>query len=122
MSNRSKRNPSRRQSPTPARTLAVAIGGTGLGLAAPAAALLAGPGEAHAAPPIPFTDICGGTSLFGCDALNASSLITTALPSGLSDPLGLTNTFLDIAGGIPVLNVFIGNGADGTAAHPDGFN
>src|SRR6478672_559378 len=122
MSSRSKRGPSRRQSPTPARTLAVAIGGAGIVLAAPAAALMVSPGEAHAAPAIPFVDLCGGTSIFGCNPLGGSSLVNASLVSDISDPLGLTSSFLDLAGGIPVLNVFIGNGADGTAAHPNGFN
>ena len=29
---------------------------------------------------------------------------------------------MDIAGQIPILNDFVGNGADGTASHPDGYN
>ena len=54
-----------------------------------------------------------------CDASAAASpvvggLIGTAFTA--ADPL------LGIAGQIPVLNIFIGDGADGTAAHPDGGN
>jgi hypothetical protein len=61
-----------------------------------------------------------------------SSVTTLSLPPGvttpstlpglLADPFGLTTDFFGIAGAIPGLNVFIGNGANGTALHPDGFN
>jgi hypothetical protein len=126
MSNRSKRGPGRRRSPAPARTLAVAIGGAGLVLAAPAAALLASPGEAHAAPVVPIGDICGGASPLRLRRARSVQPSHYGVANRCYDPFGLTstftNTFLDLADGIPVLNVFIGNGADGTAAHPNGFN
>src|SRR6478609_6501553 len=110
MSSRSKRGPSGRQSR--GQALAVAIGGAGIVLAAPAAALLVAPaGVAHAAPAAPSAEVCG-----------VPSLVNASLAPNLADPLGFANPFLDIAGAIPGLNIFIGNGADGTAAHPDGFN
>jgi hypothetical protein len=33
-----------------------------------------------------------------------------------------SDPFLNLAGGIPILNIFIGNGADGTAFNPNGAN
>jgi hypothetical protein len=108
---------------------AAAVSGAGLLLAGPAAALLANPGEAHAAPgtPAPQQPI---TSLFGCvlgsanPAENCDAGDNVASARGLGNGLALANLdpFLDIAGGIPILNIFVGNGADGTALHPNGYN
>src|SRR3954466_8268126 len=101
---------------------AAAVGGAGLVLSAPAAALLAMPGEAHAAPALPIP-----TSLFGCflgstvgDECLAGD--NAGLAASLTEGLATAQPFLDMAGGIPIVNIFIGNGADGTAAHPNGFN
>src|SRR5882757_7017448 len=130
----------RRKSVRPLVATAAVIGGVGIVLGAPVAALFIGPAVAQAAPPLvsapqaPPTDLCGG--FIGCNDLSASSVPSTgsslfggsaalaALPVGvnLGDPFGIANAFLNIAGTIPGLNLFIGNGADGTAAHPDGFN
>src|SRR5690348_10706749 len=101
---------------------AVAVGGAGLVLSAPAAALLAMPGEAHAAPLAPTPN-----GLFGCivgtttgdECLAGDS---AGLGDSLTASLATAQPFLDVAGGIPIVNIFIGNGADGTAAHPNGFN
>ena len=146
MSNRSKqlqksnRGGGSRRMRKPVRPLvATMIGGAGIVLGAPVAALFTGSGVAQAAPLVsaplqPPTDLCGG--LIGCNDLVASSVPSTgsslfggsaaltALPAGtnLGDPFGIANAFLDVAGTIPGLNLFFGNGADGTAAHPDGFN
>jgi hypothetical protein len=96
---------------------AAAIGGAGLVVATPAAALLASPGEAHAAPPV---DLFGCVvAPFGSSCLSPDNV---ALAASLTGGLALADPFLDLAGAIPVVNVFIGNGADGTAAHPNGFN
>src|SRR5882757_2456748 len=108
------------------------IGGAGVVLGAPVAALFIGSGVAQAAPLVsPPSDLC--TSLVGCNnpsaSLTGSSLFgpsaaLTIVPAGpsVADPFGFTNAFFNLAGAIPGLNLFIGNGADGTAAHPDGFN
>src|SRR6476469_8121685 len=106
----------------PLAATAAAVGGAGLVLSAPAAALLAMPSEAQAAPLMPapaglfgcfFGSTVGGDCLAGDNA---------GLASGLTDGLATAQPFLDMAGGIPIVNIFIGNGADGTAAHPNGFN
>src|SRR5882757_2774499 len=126
----------RRKPARPLLAAATVIGGAGIVLGAPAAALFVGSGVAQAAPLVSApTDVCA-SGLVGCTDPSASSLSSTgtslfgggaalsAIPAGpgLADPFGLTNAFLDLAGAIPGLNLFIGNGADGTAAHPDGFN
>src|SRR5882757_9593645 len=146
MSNRSKQLQTSERGTESPRTrkpllpfVAAAIGGAGIVLGAPVAALFIGPGVAQAAPLVsaplqPATDLCGG--LIGCNDLSASSVPSsgsslfggsaalTALPAGtnLGDPFGIADAFLDVAAAIPGLNFFVGNGADGTAAHPDGFN
>src|SRR5882757_6297129 len=105
----------------PWATTAVVIGGTGMVLAAPAAALLISPAVAQAAPPpvvdplCPLVGSCAGGSL-------GASIAGVVGPAGLVDPFGSPTDLLGFAGGIPILNIFIGNGADGTALHPDGFN
>ncbi len=38
----------------------------------------------------------------------------------LAPATALANPFFDILGGIPIVNIFIGNGANGTADNPDG--
>ena len=93
------------------------LSGVAILFAVPAAALLTVP-AAQAAPvaqvPAPFENPEWwinrhrpmGSGLIGGSGLSAGSL----------DP------FFDIAGLIPVLNVFIGNGADGTLASPNGGN
>src|SRR5882757_5806231 len=138
----SKRGTDSRRARKPLRPLvatAAVIGGAGIVLGAPVAALFIGQGVAQAAPLVsapqaPATDLCGG--LIGCNDLSASSVPSSgsslfggsaalaALPAGanLGDPFGIADAFLNIAGAIPGLNFFVGNGADGTAAHPDGFN
>jgi len=101
----------------PFAATAAAVGGAGLVVAAPAAALLAMPGRAQAAP--------APTGLIGCVlTLNGDCLDnqSTAIGSSLTDGMATAEPFLDIASGIPIVNIFIGNGADGTAAHPNGFN
>ena len=113
----SRRRQSRHRAPKKSRPLvatAAAIGGAGLVLAAPAAALLANPGSAHAAP----TD--GVTDLFGCaiTSMQGGPCLTNldqAKNRNITDSLFYYDPLLDIAGAIPVLNAFIGNGADGTA-------
>src|SRR5882757_274369 len=95
---------------------AVAIGGAGIALAAPGAALLATPAVAQAAP-LPAVDpLCSLLGSCSSGGLGAS------VAHNLADPFGLPTDLMGFAGGIPVLNIFIGNGADGTALHPDGFN
>jgi hypothetical protein len=87
---------------------AAAIGGAGIILGSPAAGLLAAPGLAHAAPAVPAPQQLGNVgSIFGSSGLG-----------GISD---LLTPVFAIAGAIPIVNIFIGNGANGTAAHPDGF-
>src|SRR5882757_9108612 len=104
------------------RAWAVAIGGAGIVLAAPAAALLATPAVAQAAPVPPIDPLC--TLLAGCGSGGGvgASIASLVPPGGLADPFGLPTALLGFAGAIPGLNIFIGNGADGTALHPDGFN
>ena len=84
---------------------AAAIGGAGIVLAAPAAALITA-SEAQAAPvfPVPAQFEIPGLDFFGAGGLSAALL----------DP------FFDIAGIIPGLNIFIGNGVDGTLTSPNG--
>lgn len=82
------------------------------------------------ATPAQSTGPCGLPLACAAGGFNtsASSLFgPTIQPVGLAalgpiDPVALANPFIDIAGTIPVLNIFIGNGQDGTAAHPDGFD
>ena len=105
-----------RRSRRPARPLvatAAAIGGAGLVLAAPGAALMANPAEAQAQP----IDLSALTSLFG------GSFAIPLTPAGLVGTAGSTfDPILDIATAIPFLNLFVGNGPDGTAASPNGGN
>ena len=82
------------------------IGGAGMILAAPTAALLANPAEAQAQP----IDLTSLTSIFGNSGL--SGIAGTAT--------GLATPFVNLANGIPILNIFISNGANGTADSPDG--
>ncbi|MDQ1716904.1 MAG: hypothetical protein QOE89_857, partial [Pseudonocardiales bacterium] len=98
---------------TPSRSLAaVAIGGAGLVLAVPAAAFLVTPGRAQAAPLcVPPTVIC-----------NVSAAASPVVASIFGTAFGAADPLLDIAGQIPIINIFIGNGAAGTALHPDGGN
>jgi hypothetical protein len=105
----------------PLLATAMAIGGAGIALSAPAAVLLAAPGVAQAAPPPAADPAC---PLFGsCNPPSVGSAVASfAGPGNLADPFGVPTAFLSLAGAIPIVNVFIGNGADGTAAHPDGFN
>ena len=107
MANPSKRSVGAHRARTPVRswrTTAAAIGGAGMLLGAPAAALLATPGIAQA-------DVCQINGLFGCNGLSANS-----------DTSAMSNVVADPSGGDPFYNYFFGNGADGTADHPDGFN
>jgi hypothetical protein len=88
------------------KQLVAVIGGVGVVLAAPAAGLMA-PSEAHAAPVIPVPQqVIPGFAFFGSSGLSAALL----------DPI------FDIFGLVPGLNIFIGNGADGTATSPNGGN
>src|SRR5690349_1087639 len=82
---------------------AAAIGSAGLILGAPAAGLLAAPGVAQAAPvvPAPLQGIDFG-NLFGSGGLGGFDAI-----------FGFFNA-------IPIVNIFISNGANGTADSPDG--
>src|SRR5882757_246420 len=132
MSNRSNQGSGSHQAQRPVRHLvatAAVISGAGIVLGAPVAALFIGSGVAQAAPLVSApTDLCS-SSLAGCNDPSASSLFgastaLTVIPAGpgISDPFGLADAFFDLAGSIPGLNLFIGNGADGTAEHPDGFN
>src|SRR5882757_2251116 len=91
----------------PFMATAAAVGGAGLILGAPAAGLMAAP-VAQAAPvvPVPQQFEIPGLDFFGGSGLSAALL----------DPL------FDIAGLIPGLNIFIANGADGTATNPNGGN
>src|SRR5690349_1319936 len=85
----------------PLLTAAVAIGSAGLILGAPCAGL------AHAAPvlaPQQFGNLGNLGNLFGSGGL-----------SGFDAVFGFFNM-------VPIVNMFISNGADGTAQHPDGFN
>ena len=114
MSNRSKRGTGSHLSKKPARSLkatAAVIGGAGMILAAPGAALLADPPEAQAQ-----GDLATLTTLFGASGLNG------AVGAGVGAATGLADPFFAIASGIPFVNIFIGNGADGTAANPNGGN
>ena len=104
---------SQRSRRRPLAATAAAIGGAGLVLGAPAAALVAAP-AAQAAPvasvPQQLPDLgglFGGLDLFGGSGLGG---LTSLFPS----------TFLDFAGFIPGLNIFIGNGADGLLPGADG--
>jgi hypothetical protein len=99
----------------------VAIGGAGIALSAPAAALLVNPGVAQAAPPPASDPLC---PLFGScmPASVGSTVASLAGPGNLADPFGVPTAFFGLAGAIPIVNVFIGNGGGGTAVHPVGFN
>ena len=106
----------------PLLATAVAVGGAGVLFAAPAAALLASPAEAHAAPTDSVGDLLGcvvGSVLRGSCVGATQNAVT---PAAVSAESPLTDPLLNIAGEIPVLNLFIGNGADGSAFHPNGFN
>src|SRR4051794_28690215 len=98
------------------------IGGAGMILAAPAVALLANPAQAQAAPTDGIEDLlgCAVTSLTQGDSCLTD--LSDARTRNVTDSRMYYDPFLDVAGAIPGLNTFIGNGADGTAAHPDGFN
>ena len=104
---------SQRSRKRPLVATAAAIGGAGLVLATPAAALMAAP-VAQAAPVVPapqqipgLGDLLGGLDLFG--------------PGGLGGLTGLLpSSFLDFAGLIPGLNIFVGNGQDGLLPGSDG--
>ena len=108
MSIRSERGSGSKQSRRPLVATAAVIGGAGMVLGAPAAALIAAP-VAQAAPvfavpqqlpPIPpFPPIGGG-----------------GISAAFLDPV------YDIFGLIPGLNIFVSNGIDGTAASPNGGN
>ena len=102
----SNRGTASRRSRKPARPFAAtaaAIGGAGLVLAAPCAALMANPPEAQAQTGIPIIDSIFGGAFAGIPLTPAGVVDTT---TGLADP------FLDLAGAIPILNIFVGNGAD----------
>ena len=112
-----------------ATTLAV-LGGASLFLAVPAAALMAGSGVANAAPAeesaqctqLPACLGGGSTptapSLFG----PATFALALAPDSATNDLVDLFNPFVDLAGAIPIVNIFVGNGTDGTAFNPNGGN
>ncbi|MDT5187814.1 MAG: hypothetical protein QOI28_65, partial [Mycobacterium sp.] len=109
---------------------AAAVGGAGMVLAAPGAALLANPGQAHAAPLEQLFGCAFGTVPVGdCDAASQSTpfviglgLQSATLAPSFGTGLDAADPFLDLAGGIPILNIFIGNGADGTQFSPNGTN
>ena len=90
---------SRRRPVRPLAATAAVIGGAGLILGAPAAALLAAPGVSYAAPLAPVPLQAGALDFFGSAGLDG---------------------IFDVFGAIPILNIFIGNGADGTATSPNG--
>lgn len=98
-------------------------------LALPVAALLAGAGVANTTPD-PGPEQCsqlplclGGTlDPVACSVFGLANLTVNLTQVGTFDPLALANPFLDIAWVIPILNVFVGNGIDGSALHPNGFN
>ena len=109
MSKRSNRGTGSRRSRKPARPLvatAAAIGGAGIVLAAPGAAFMAPP-EAQAQDWYSdhrqhFRSALAG--LGGGIPLTPAGVVETT--TGLSDPL------FDLAGAIPILNIFVANGAD----------
>ena len=115
MSNRSKRGTGSHLSKKPARSLkatAALIGGAGIIVAAPGAALLASPPEAQAQ-----IDLTSITSIFtGGAGLSGTTGALVGTATGLTDPI------FAFLGGIPLVGAFIGNGADGTAANPNGGN
>src|SRR5882757_1864506 len=110
MSDRGHRGTGSHRVRRPVRPLVVAaIGGAGVVLGAPVAALLIGSGVAQAAPLVSApTDVC--TSLVGCNDPSASSVSSTGgslfggsaalalIPAGpgVGDPFGLANAFLDL--------------------------
>src|SRR5262245_19948565 len=94
----------------PLAATAAAIGSAGLIIGAPAAGLLAAPGLAQAAPVVPAPLQSGGLGdLFGSSGL--SSLFGSGSGLGLGSFSSFLTPVFDIAGAIPVLNIFIGNGA-----------
>src|SRR5882757_7419585 len=111
--------------------LAAAIGGAGIVLAAPGAALLVAPGVAQAAPVAanPVCPLFGGCAsgglgsgigdVVGLAAPTPNALAVGVVGAGVDGPL---SALIGIAGQIPFVNIFVHNGADGTAAHPDGGN
>ena len=113
----------RRRSIRPLATTAAVIGGAGVVLCAPGAALLVAPAAQAApyvsAPASPPNDLC--VVMTGCNNIPAGNLFgAAALSAGTTtDPF---TALFDLAGAIPGVNLLIGNGADGTAAHPNGFN
>ena len=109
MSKRSNRGTDSRRSRKPKRPLlatAAAIGGAGLILATPGAALMAAPGKRR--PRRWSRRRCkqGDLDFFGTGGLSAAPF----------DPI------FELFGAIPFVKIFIGNGADGTAANPNGGN
>ena len=90
---------------------AAAIGGAGIVLAAPGAAFMAAP-EAQAQTGIPIIDTIFGQALAGLGGggipLTPAGVVKTT--TGLLDPL------INIAGAIPILNIFIANGTDADPA------
>jgi hypothetical protein len=110
---------------------AAAIGGAGIVLAAPGAALLVAPGVAQAAPVAanPVCPLFGGCAsgglgsgigdVVGLAAPTPNALAVGVIGAGVDGPL---SALIGIAGQIPFVNIFVHNGADGTAAHPDGGN
>ena len=114
MSKHSTRGTDSRRSRKPKRPFvatAAAIGGAGLVLAAPGAALMANPAEAQAQGGL--SDL---TSLFGNAGLSGLGGTAAGAVTGLADP------FFALATAIPFLNTLVANGTPGTAAHPDGGN
>src|ERR1700761_6292595 len=83
-----------------------AIGGAGIVLAVPGAALFSAPPAEAQLPDL--GGLFGGAGLGGLN---------------LADPLnGILDPIFNIFGSVPILSIFIGNGADGTSLHPNGGN
>ena len=104
----------RRSRKSPLVATAAAIGGAGIVLTAPAAALLADPPEAQAQ-----IDLSSLTSIFGLAGLSANGGLAGGV---VGTATSITDPFFSLATAIPFFNVFVSNGADGTAANPNGGN
>jgi hypothetical protein len=121
-------------------TTAAFIGGAGILAGAPAAAFLAAPAasaqpQSHCATSVLATPCTAADPTLGDGSIaELTARLTARTPAdplapgwltarAPSDPFVslLNSPLMDLAGMVPVLNLFIGNGMDGTALHPNGF-
>ena len=129
-----------RRTDRPMLTTAAFIGGAGILAGAPAAAFLAAPAasaqpQSHCATSVLATPCTSADPTLGDGSIaELTARLTARTPSdpfapgwltarAPSDPFValLNSPLMDLAGMVPVLNLFIGNGMDGTSLHPNGY-